>query len=206
MRHALLVLTFTAALLVASLAADPPNPAEAKLREGLKNTMLQLRAAQGEKAALEAEKVDLTAQVEEFKAKLEKAEMERDQNKVTADKKIQEQTERLVEKGTYAMKLETDLNASQKAHKEAAALAAKKESERAKLLSQKVVLERKVTDQQTKNLEMYKVGMELLTRFEKFGLGTAIAAREPFVGLTKVKFQNLIQDAGDQLADQKIKP
>jgi SMC interacting uncharacterized protein involved in chromosome segregation len=187
-------------------AADQPNPAEAKLREGLKNTMLQLRTVQGEKAALEAAKVELEGKVTELTERVEKIEKDLLDAKAAAEKKDKEQTERLVEKGNYAMKLETDLNASQKAHKEASALAAKKEGERAKLLSEKVVLQRKVEDQQTRNLEMYKVGMEVLTRLEKFGLGTAIAAREPFVGLTKVKFQNLIQDYGDKLVDQKIKP
>jgi len=187
-------------------AAPEANPAEAKLREGLKNTMLQLRTVQGEKAVLEGTKAELEAQVAELTEKLEKLEKQSAEEKAAADKRITEQVERLVEKGNYAMKLETDLGASQKAHKQAAALAAKKEGERAKLLSDKVVLERKVADQQTRNFEMHKLGIEVLTRLEKFGLGTAIVAREPFVSLTKVKFQNLIQDYGDKLADQKIKP
>jgi hypothetical protein len=45
-----------------------------------------------------------------------------------------------------------------------------------------------------------------LDRYEKFGLGDALTAREPFVGLTKVKFQNLVQDYQDKLSDQKVKP
>ena len=36
--------------------------------------------------------------------------------------------------------------------------------------------------------------------------GEALTAREPFVGVTRVKFENLIQDYQDKLADQKIKP
>ncbi len=202
----LFITTLVIACIAPLHAADQPNPAEAKLREGLKNTMLQLRTVQGEKAVIEGAKTELEAKVAELTERVEKIEKDLLDAKAAAEKKDKEQTERLVEKGNYAMKLETDLNASQKAHKEAAALAAKKEGERAKLLSEKVVLQRKVEDQQTRNLEMYKVGMEVLTRLEKFGLGTAIVAREPFVGLTKVKFQNLVQDYGDKLADQKIKP
>ena len=74
------------------------------------------------------------------------------------------------------------------------------------MTSEKIVLERKVADQQVKNAEMFKISNEILTRYEKFGLGTAIAAREPFVGLTRIKLKNQIQDLGDKLADQKIKP
>jgi chromosome segregation ATPase len=206
MRHSFIAVVFTLVSLAAARAADQPNPAEAKLREGLRATMLQLRSVQGEKAALEAAKVDLEGQVAALTDKLEKLEKQSAEEKAAAEKRIAEQTERLVERGNISMKLETDLAQSQKAHKESAALAAKKESERAKLASEKIVLDRKVADQQARNAKMHEVGSEILTRFEKFGLGTAIAAREPFIGLTRVKLQNLIQDFGDKLADQKIKP
>ncbi len=206
MRHAVIALVCMLFALVSAPAADQPNPVEAKLREGLKTTMLQLREVQTEKAALEAAKADLEAQVATLTEKLEKSEKQAADNKAAADKRIAEQTERLVERGNAAMKLETDLAQSQKAQQEAATLAAKKEADRAKLASEKIVLERKVADQQAKNVKMYAVGNEILTRFEKFSLGTAIIAREPFIGLTRVKLQNLMQDYGDKLADQKIKP
>jgi septal ring factor EnvC (AmiA/AmiB activator) len=206
MHPSLIFFTVTLAFVASTLAVEAPNPVEAKLRDGLKNTMLQLRTVQGEKAALEAEKAELEAKVAELTEKVDKLEKQSTDDKAAADKRIAEQVERLVERGNAVTKLETDLAASQKAHKEAAALAAKKEAERAKVNSDKIVLERKVADQQTKNAELYKLGSEILTRYEKFGLGTAIVAREPFVGLTRVKLQNLIQDYGDKLADQKIKP
>ncbi|MEA3208030.1 MAG: hypothetical protein QOE70_1087 [Chthoniobacter sp.] len=205
MRHSILTVLMLASLLVAARAAEP-NPAEAKLREGLRATMLQLRTVQGEKAALETAKVDLEAQVAALTEKVGSIEKQLAEEQAAATKRIAEQTERLVERGNVMMKLETDLAQSQKAHKEAAALAAKKEADRAKLASEKIVFERKVADQQAKNVKMFEVGNEVLTRFEKFGLGTAIVAREPFIGLTRVKFQNLIQDYGDKLAEEKIKP
>ena len=66
------------------------------------------------------------------------------------------------------------------------------------------MLPRKGDDQQRKNRAMYQLGLEILKRYEHFGLGDAITAREPFVGTTRVKFENLIQDYGDKLAAQKI--
>ena len=53
---------------------------------------------------------------------------------------------------------------------------------------------------------MYRLGNEVLDRYAQFGLGTAISAREPFVGITKVKFQTLLQDYQNKLTDQTIKP
>ncbi len=85
-------------------------------------------------------------------------------------------------------------------------LSEKREAARVKLNSEKIVLQRVVDDQRRKNQEMYKIGTEILTRYENFGLGTAITAREPFTGTMKVRLQNLVQDLGDKLADQRIKP
>ena len=52
---------------------------------------------------------------------------------------------------------------------------------------------------------MFRLANEVLDRYAQFGLGTAISAREPFVGITKVKFQNLVQDYQTKLTDQTIK-
>jgi hypothetical protein len=51
---------------------------------------------------------------------------------------------------------------------------------------------------------MHKIGMGILDRYEKFGLGDAILAREPFTAVQRVKFQNLIQDFSEELSDARI--
>ena len=53
------------------------------------------------------------------------------------------------------------------------------------------MLRRKVDDREAKNYELFKLANEILTRYEKFGLGEALTAREPFTGLTRVKRENL---------------
>ena len=59
-------------------------------------------------------------------------------------------------------------------------------------------------DRELKNLELYKTGREILTRYEKFGLGDAIGAKEPFVGLSRVKLENLVQDYKSKLLNQTV--
>ena len=73
------------------------------------------------------------------------------------------------------------------------------------LAADAIVLTRTVADQKTKNAEMYKLGRDILLRYEKFGLGEALGAREPFVGTTRVKLESFVQDFQDKLTDQKIK-
>jgi chromosome segregation ATPase len=197
----LVIASFTSAL-----SAPEVNPAEAKLREGLKNTMLQLRAVQTEKGVLEAAKAELEQKVQTLTEQTEALTKQLADEKAASEKRITELTERVVKRGDEVMQFQGELAKSQAAHKEAAALAAKKEAERAKVNSEKIVLERKVAEQQAKNAKMFEIGNEILGRYEKFGLGTAIASREPFVGLTRIKLKNMFQELGDKLADQKIKP
>jgi hypothetical protein len=88
--------------------------------------------------------------------------------------------------------------------KQASDLARRSEEERAKLANDAVIqLERLVDDRQEKNLALYKIASEILQRYQNFGLGNALAAREPFVGITRVKLQNLVQDYQDKLLDER---
>ena len=79
------------------------------------------------------------------------------------------------------------------------------EAKRADLASKIIILDRRIAEQQVKNTEMYRLANEVLDRYAQFGLGTAISAREPFVGIMKVKFQNLVQDYQNKLTDQTIR-
>ena len=76
-------------------------------------------------------------------------------------------------------------------------LAQKEKAFHDKLNDEAVILRRKVDDREAKNYELFKIANEILTRYEKFGLGEALTAREPFTGLTRVKLENLVQDCQD---------
>jgi len=84
------------------------------------------------------------------------------------------------------------------------ALANRTETERAKLAVQNIMLGRVVADRETKNLELYQLGNEILDRYAKFSLGDALSAKEPFTGISRVKLQEYVQDYKDKLTAQKI--
>ena len=77
------------------------------------------------------------------------------------------------------------------------------ESQRDLAARQAVFLQRSVDDLKTKNLALFSLGNEILDRFEKFSLGEQFEAKEPFIGLTRVRLENLIQDYGDKLLAQR---
>jgi hypothetical protein len=186
-------------------AADQAGAGEAKLRESLRATMLQLRNAETERANLLAAKTELEAKNKELTDQAAAMSKQAAANQAEADKTITDLKTKVDERDREIGGLRVELDKSKADHRAASDLARNKESQRVKFLEKSVLLERQVADQQRRNAAMYQLGIELLDRYEKFGLGTALTAREPFVGLTRVKFENLIQDYGDKLADERIK-
>jgi chromosome segregation ATPase len=167
---------------------------EAKLREALRNTMLQLRGAQSDRAALQASQAEneeklkkLTAQLEGLNKQVAAAE------KTAADQQAQ------------LAKFKEALQSWEAAYKQAVEIANAKEAARAKLANDVIDLKHRVADQQSRNAAMFRTASEILTRYEHFGLGEALAAREPFVGITRVKLENLVQGYEDKLADERIR-
>lgn len=188
------------------LAAETASSGEARLRETLRNTMLQLRTAETERANLQALQVESDRKAKALTEQVEALTKRVSQDKESADKMIADLKARVAGQDTELGKYKETLLKWQAAQKQAAELAANREAQRAKLAGDVIALQRKVADQQMKNATMYRLANEILTRYEKFGLGDALTAREPFVGLTRVKLQNLVQDYQDKLSDQLVKP
>ncbi|MCX6970891.1 MAG: hypothetical protein NTV93_12190 [Verrucomicrobia bacterium] len=192
--------------LAAPLHAAEENTVETKLREALRDTMLKLRDAQGQIATAQAAQIAAEEKIKELTAKNESLNKDLIAERNTSTNMISELNTKLEERGTVITSLQAKVEKWKKSYSEITAFAAHKEAERAKYQDKSIKLERQVANQQVKNLEMYKAGMDTLNRYEKFGLGDAILAREPFVGTTKVKFENLIQDQADKLTDARIQP
>lgn len=204
-----------AVLAATTLSAQQPaaGGAEAKLREQLRATLVQLRAAETEKANLQASQAALEAQNKALAAELEAKKKEHDAlvaeseaAQLQARKEIGELTGRLAEREADLVKHRTALEKWRLAHRQITGVAQKKEEQRAAAAQKAAELERTVADRERKNVELYKVGDEILTRYAKFGFGDALAAREPFTGLTRTKLESLVQDYKDRLLDNVTTP
>jgi uncharacterized lipoprotein YehR (DUF1307 family) len=190
----LLVLT----IVVGWLCAAPAKADDARLKQMLQTLTGRLRAAETErntllsdKAQLEQEKKTLTGKVDAL-------------NKQAAEDKVK--LEALDAKQKELDDTKESLAKWKAAYEQIQTAAQKSEAERAKFASESIILKRKVDDRERKNLELYKTANEILTRYEKFGLGEALSAKEPFTGITRVKLENQVQDYEDKIADQKVKP
>jgi chromosome segregation ATPase len=191
------VLITVACLLAANAYGD-----DARLKETLRTLTLRLRSAETErnnllsdKAQLEQEKKTLTTKVEALT------------KQAAADKeKLDSLTSKASDQEKALLEAKDSLGKWKAAYEQVAVDAKNSEAERSRLAEESIGLKRKLEDRERKNLALFKVGNEILTRYEKFGLGEALAAREPFTGVTRAKLESLVQDYHDKLADQRVKP
>ena len=205
------VQSFTLALLALLLAVSPLrasdklSPAEQKMRETLRNTMIQLRDSNAKLAIAQAAQADDEDKIKDLQGQLDDLTKKTTAQKHADDQTISDQKDKLATDDMQIAHLSESLGKWKYGYAKLADYAKQTEGKRAELASKIVVLDRRIADQQVKNAEMYRLGNEVLDRYAQFGLGTAISAREPFVGITKVKFQNLVQDYQNKLTDQTIK-
>jgi septal ring factor EnvC (AmiA/AmiB activator) len=196
-------------LLAALLCAVLPVHADdadtiSRLKDALRNTMLQLRTVTADRDNLQAQTADLQSQNATLTQQLA------DLTKKSAAQQADDAGEIKTLKGQVSDQedsiatLQASLDQWTKSQKQAVALLNATEAKRAKLAELSIHMQRVVDDQKVKNDEMYKLGMELLDRYEKFGLGEALTAKEPFIGITRTKFETLVQDYDDKLLDQQI--
>jgi len=195
-----------AGLFTGILNADQPNPAETRLREMLKNTMLQLRTAQNDLATAQATATEDDQKIKDLTAQTDTLTKQAIADKDASDKTIADLNTKAAEQAKEITEYKEALAKWKAGYIYFANTAKAKEAERVKLNSENIVLQRRVDDLETKNSTLFQIGNEILTRYEKFGLGQALAAKEPFVGLTRVKLENQVQDYQDKLLDQKSQP
>ena len=190
----LLAVTITAAVSLSATA----NADDARLKQMLQTLTGRLRAAETERNTLISDKAQLEQEKKTLSTKVDAL------NKQVAADKVQLDT--LDAKQKELDDTKDSLAKWKAAYEQIQTAAQKSEAERARLASEAIVLKRKVEDRERKNLELYKTANEVLTRYEKFGLGQALSAREPFTGITRVKLESQVQDYEDKIADQKVKP
>ena len=191
--RSLSLLIVTSALVVTNANAD-----DARLRETLRTLTLRLRSAETERNTLLSDKAQLEQEKKALSGKLDAL-----NKQVAADK---EKLDQLDAKQKELDDTKESLGKWKTAYEQIQTAAQKSEAERAKLASESIILKRKLEDRERKNLELFKTANEILTRYEKFSLGEALSAKEPFTGIARVKLENQVQDYQDKIANERVKP
>jgi chromosome segregation ATPase len=187
-------------------AADAADAASARLREALRSTTQQLQAAQAERDTLQAAQAGLNEEKKALAAQADALRKQSAADKIATDKIAADLRAKSAEQDAELARLKAELEKTKADRDQAATLAKTTEAERAKLAAANLQLQQLVVDREAKNRELFKTGKEILLRYEKFSLGEALAAKEPFVGTTRVKLENLVQGYDDKLIEQRAMP
>lgn len=185
--------------------AQQPTAAEQRLREQLKAAMLQLRNAETERATLQAGQAERDQKIKKLEEQVAALTKQATEDKEANDKAIAKLNEEMAAKNTDIVRLNELLVKSEETGKKSAAQLKKTEEQRAELAAKAIQLQRTVADQRMKNAKMYETATEVLSRYEKFSLGTALTAREPFVGITRARLQSYVDEYDAKLSAQRVR-
>jgi DNA repair exonuclease SbcCD ATPase subunit len=191
-------------------AAEPADPS-VKLREQLRGVLLQLRTVQSEaanaqayQAAAEAKNVELAEKLTELEKRNASLIQQSNSDKASAERSISELNNKLAEREKRLVLFSEALEKWKAGYEKAAEIARNKEDDRAKLAAEVIVHKRTIADRESKNIALFNVSTEVLNRYEAYALGKAISAREPFIGTTRVKIENLVQGYKDKILDNRM--
>jgi chromosome segregation ATPase len=201
-RYLALLLLGAASFSARSEEEDPT----AKFREALRNTMLQLREAQAKTAEMEAASVQSQMETDKTKQALTELQATLVEERNTAANQASELRAALAQREEKIISLEAMIA---KWEKDYAALTLKAHKTGQDLLQAKAritILERAVAEQQVKNVEMKTIADEILDRYKRSSLGSAILAREPFISVNRGKLQTIMQDLETRIRAATIRP
>lgn len=191
-------------------AAEEVDPG-VKLREQLRGVTLQLRTAQTESAnaqaaaaAAEQKSKDLAAKVGELEKRNAALGKQANLDKASAAESIDTLEKKVAERDRNLQLHKEALAKWKDGYEKAAAVANTREAERARLASELTSTKHTLADRERKNIALFNVSNEILDKFGNYSLGKALAAREPFIGTTRVKVENLVQGYKDRILDNRI--
>jgi chromosome segregation ATPase len=200
MKRLLISVSVLCALLMATHVSA--QTLEEQLRSQLADARSQLQDLQGQQAQWQAQK----AQVEQERdaarkvADDAKAQLARNQSGSSADAAA------LTSERSAREQAQAQVQLLQKQLATADAKEHDQEGRGNDLATQLSTAQAQVTTCTAKNLQLYKVGNEILDAYSHMGLGTVLASREPFAASERVKLENAAQAYGDQLYEQRYDP
>jgi len=201
MRHANLIAGCLILLASAWLSAAPAlaQSETDRLREALRSATAQTRSLEDQRTAMQAQIAEVTRARDALKAEVATAKAQAKKAEADYRAAVREFNDRLEERNQALEKWKD-------AYTEAAGVARTKDAERAKFESESKLYKASTRACTLKNQELVKAGREILQHYEGVTFGDQILAQEPWIGIRRVQIQNLLQDYGDRILNQKVEP
>jgi chromosome segregation ATPase len=191
---------FASVLAAIAVSSDAHAQSETdRLREALRGATAQVRALEDQRTSLQAQNAEVTRARDALKSEVDAAKAQAKKAEADYRQAVREFNDRLEDRNQALEKWKD-------AYTEAATVARTKDGERAKFEAESKTYKASTKACTLKNKELVKVGRELLTRYEGVTFIDTAIASEPLVALRRVEIQNLLQDYGDKVLNQKVDP
>lgn len=204
------ILFFSVILYSWSFAQGQATP-EDRLRAQLRATAIQLRTAQTDKVnavALHESSLRKVAELEKKLATLEKANatltQQWNEDRAANEKTIATLHNKMADRDQRLKEFSDALDSWEKGYQKSATLIQQLRTEIQSNQASITTLKNTLEDRERKNIELFNISIEVLDRYQKFALGKSLAAREPFIGNTRVKVENLVQDYHQRIIQQRL--
>ncbi|HXH45183.1 MAG TPA: hypothetical protein VNK51_15195 [Bradyrhizobium sp.] len=196
--RALRLSTAAALALVISSAAHADQESD-RLREALRSATAQARAAEDQRAAVQAkltaaeqERDRLRKQNEAYRAQVKEAEQAYRQA-------VKDFNERIAER-------DDSLEKWKAAYGEAATVARTKDAERTKFEGEATTWKASAKACEAKNVRLVKIADDVVKQYERMDPFEKVLDHDPVIGFKRVEHQNAAQDFRDKIIEQKAKP
>ncbi len=204
-------LLFLLAFAPAISSAQDPAAENAKLREALRTTAVQLRTAQADLAnaqaittASEAKNKTLEGQLAHANEKLIAQTKKADQEKTAGEQTIAGLNNKLADRDKRLSEYTEAIAKWKAAYQQAVSVSQAKTAESRNLTGEVSSLKLVIADRERKNIALFNTAREILDRYESHALGKAILAKEPFTRNSRVQIENLVQGYNDRILDNRI--
>lgn len=202
-------------LLLASLAAAPAHGQQAqgmeeRLRAQLRATTTQLQQAQNELAQLKAGQAAAPAAAAAASPAADvealKKELAQSRSQLAAERQRQGDSAAKTQAEAQAVAEKANAQVAQfrNAYDELLKLARASEADRQRLGAEDTMQKTALAQCESKNLQLYSVGQEILRAYENVDIGEVMAARQPFAAKTRVRYDEIAQKYGDSLYEGRF--
>lgn len=203
MRHRCLATLLAFSIVAVAPARAQDASAEARLREALRNTTIELRALQDSQAALTAQLDQAKQERDALKQQLEAAK----NAPPVADPQVAQLRDAVAALQQQNGALQTGLQKWQTGYQQAADLARAKDSESRQLGGKLTQQSSRLEACTAANGKLIAVANDILHLYRTQSFRSLlVGSYEPLLGFKKVELENLVQDYEDKIEDQRLQP
>jgi len=192
-------IALSVALAVALPAVARADSEIDRLREALRSATANLRQLEDQRATMQAKQAELEKERDLLKKQTNALKAQVKELDQANRQAVEEFNQRLAERDQTLEKWKL-------AYEEAANVARAKDAERSKFEQEAKSFKESTKAAEAKNKQLYRVGREILKKYETMDPVDVLAIHEPFIGFKRVEHQNTVQDYTDKILDQKAKP